>query len=125
MKKRFFLYSILLMTGMVAIFFACSKSSYNNSGSGGGGGGNPTNTIYMKNSVYSSPALTVIIGSKVTWVNDDNMIHTVTSDNGTFDSGDMNPGSSFNYTFNATGTFSYHCVHHSNMTGVVTVVTQY
>jgi plastocyanin len=111
MKKSIFFASLLLL------LVACSKD---NNMDNNGGTGNP-NTISMKNSVFSPPSLQVNINSTVTWINDDNMVHTVTSDNGSFDSGDIAPGARFSFTFTNTGTFNYHCVHHSGMTGVLIV----
>jgi len=38
-----------------------------------------------------------------------------------FDSGNLSPGDSFAFQFNATGTFNYHCGRHSFMHGTVIV----
>jgi plastocyanin len=37
------------------------------------------------------------------------------------DSGDFGPGGSFQHTFAVAGTYGYHCIHHSPMTGSVVV----
>jgi plastocyanin len=121
MKKSFFSPVILLFSTIIVLFSACSKSSYNNSG---GGGTPPENPVYMRGSVFSVPNLTLFTGSKVTWINDDNMVHTVTANDASFSSGDINPGSSFSYTFNTVGTYNYYCTHHAGMTAVVTIVTR-
>ena len=107
MKKTIFFALPLLF------LVACSKnkSAQENNGT--------ANTISMKNSAYSPPSLQVNIKTTVTWINDDNMVHTVTADNGTFDSGDMAPGTKFTYTFSSAGTFNYHCGHHSGMVGTI------
>lgn len=105
------LLGVLLLTG-------CSKSEYEDHN---GGAGNP-NTIYMKNSTFSNPDLLIAVTGKVTWVNDDNMMHTVTALDGSFNSGDIPPGGSFSWTFNTAGTVNYHCIYHVNMTGKVTAV---
>jgi len=120
MKKSLLFAVILLLSVIMLLNFACSKSSYNASG----GGTPPENPIYMRGSVFSVPNLTISAGSKVTWVNDDNMIHTVTANDASFNSGDINPGSSFSYTFNTVGTYNYYCMHHAGMTAVVTIVTR-
>jgi plastocyanin len=112
---------ILLTTTLLA---ACSKDGYNNSGSSNGSTNNAP-TIYMKNSVFSSSSLQVVMGTKVTWNNDDTTVHTVTADNNSFDSGDMQPGASFSQSFNSVGTFPYHCKHHAQMTGSIVVVAKY
>jgi plastocyanin len=99
--------------------FACSKDSSSNNNGGGGTTGAPT--ITMRNMAFSSSSVQITTGTKVTWVNDDNMTHTVTSDNGVFSSGDITAGNSFSFTFNIAGTYSYHCIYHSTMTGVIVV----
>jgi plastocyanin len=68
--------------------------------------------------------ITVVIGrnNTVTWKNEDNSIHTVTADNGAFNSGIVNPGSSFTFTFTTPGTFAYHCSIHPFMTGKIIVL---
>ena len=104
MKRKFLFRDLLLAFIAVVFLITCSKSSYNN-GSGGGGGSNST-TISISNMAYSNPNLQVVVGTKVTWVNNDNMTHTVTANNNSFDSGDMGMGGTFNYTFTSAGTLS-------------------
>ncbi|HUX84491.1 MAG TPA: plastocyanin/azurin family copper-binding protein, partial [Chitinophagaceae bacterium] len=70
---------------------------------------------------FSSASLTVPSGTSVTWKNMDNVNHTVTANDGSFDSGDIVPGATFSHTFSSVGSFSYHCKHHTYMTGTVTV----
>jgi plastocyanin len=73
------------------------------------------------NFAFSPATLTVKTGTKVTWTNSDSVTHTVTADQGTFDSGGLSPGSSFSFTFTKTGTYSYHCNIHHSMTATVIV----
>jgi plastocyanin len=72
---------------------------------------------------YSPDNVTVVIGvnNTVMWVNQDSSPHTVTANDNSFDSGNLNPGATFIYTFNTPGTFSYHCIYHSWMKGTVVV----
>ena len=73
---------------------------------------------------YSPPTITVVIGKNntVTWVNNDIAPHTVTADNsGGFNSGNINPGQTWTYTFTTPGTYHYHCNYHPWMTGTVIV----
>jgi plastocyanin len=67
------------------------------------------------------PNTPVAKGDSVTWTNRMNMQHTVTGDNGEFDSGNLAKDQSFTHTFDADGTVAYHCEIHPFMTGVVTV----
>ena len=70
---------------------------------------------------YLPGTLTVAAGTAVTWVNQDVVIHTVTSDVGLFDSGSMRPGDRFSFTFTTPGTFTYGCLPHPYMRGTVVV----
>lgn len=58
---------------------------------------------------------------KVTWVNKDNASHTITADDGSFDSGIITDGETYPYTFTKKGTYSYHCENHPTMKGKVVV----
>jgi plastocyanin len=72
------------------------------------------NSITIMNFAFSPATHTVKAGTKVTWMNNDTVTHTVTADQGAFDSGDLSPGNSFSFTFTKAGTYSYHCnIHHS------------
>jgi copper-containing nitrite reductase len=71
---------------------------------------------------YSVNVLTVKVGTTVTWTNDDpNQMHTVTDVNGAFDSGFMETGDSFSYTFEEPGDFEYFCQPHPWMRARVVV----
>ena len=73
---------------------------------------------------YDPDNLTVVIGvnNTVIWTNNDNEPHTVTATDGSFDSGNMNPGATFTYTFTKPGVYSYICTYHPWMRGYVTVL---
>ena len=70
---------------------------------------------------YFEPANVAIQpGDTIIWTNEGNTPHTVTSDDGQFDSGVLNPGQSFAVTFTGgDGTLTYHCKIHPSMTGSV------
>lgn len=70
---------------------------------------------------YSPATLTISVGETVTWFNADSMIHTVTSDTGLFDSGELRPGGRFGYTFTEPGTYPYTCIPHPWMEGTIVV----
>jgi nitrite reductase (NO-forming) len=72
---------------------------------------------------YSPATITVVIGvnNTVVWTNDDNAPHTVTTVNKGFDSGYMNIGARFTYTFTTPGTYQYTCSYHPWMKGTVIV----
>ena len=58
---------------------------------------------------------------EVTWTNNDGVAHTVTSDTGLFNSGNLNGGMTFVMTFPTSGSYPYHCAYHPYMTGTITV----
>ncbi len=79
-------------------------------------------SVNIKNFSFDSSTLNVKIGTKVTWVNNDNVSHTVTSDFGNLlSSGTLSPGQSFSFTFNNAGSINYHCAIHPMMKGSVVV----
>jgi plastocyanin len=114
MKKRHFLTGFLMIMAIGFLFLACKKNNANTSNGG-------TVTVSMKNSMFSNADLRVMTGTKVVWHNDDSVVHTVTADNNSFDSGDIPQGGSYSFMFNSAGTFAYHDKHNASMTGVVVV----
>lgn len=84
-----------------------------------------SNEIEIKNYAFKPASVTVKVGTTVTWTNKDAVVHTVTADASSsdkFDSGDIQQGGTFSYTFKQTGTYPYHCTPHPNMKASVTVV---
>ena len=73
---------------------------------------------------FSPDTITVVIGKNNTvfWTNDDAAPHTATSDTaGIFDSGTLNSGDTFQFTFTTPGTYTYHCNFHPWMQGTIIV----
>jgi plastocyanin len=79
---------------------------------------------YPNSTGYSPPVITVVIGvnNTVEWVNNDSAPHTVTATDRSFDSGNLNPGDTWTYTFNTPGTYTYVCTYHPWMKGTVIVL---
>ena len=77
--------------------------------------------VSIKDFAFAPASNSVATGSQVTWTNNDTTAHTVTFDDGSADSGNLAPGSTFDHTFASAGTFAYHCTIHSSMHGTVTV----
>jgi plastocyanin len=78
-------------------------------------------SVRIANLAFDPPTITIPAGSTVTWSNDDVTPHTVTADEGQFDSGIFDPGASFSWTFPEPGAFTYHCQLHPTMQGSVVV----
>jgi plastocyanin len=71
------------------------------------------------------PDLIIVpLGTTVRWTNVGDVDHTVTSDTALFDSGTLQPGDSFQRTFDALGSYGYFCTIHPSMTGTVIVVLE-
>lgn len=81
----------------------------------------PTNAVSIKGMSFSPKVITVPLGATVHWNNVDGMAHTITADDGSFDSGSLADASSFTHVFATAGTYKYHCGIHSSMTGTVIV----
>jgi plastocyanin len=79
------------------------------------------NQVRIADFGFTPPTLNVAVGAQVTWTNAGPSNHTVTSNNGTFDSGPINPNATFNFTFATAGTYAYHCSLHPTIQGSVVV----
>ncbi len=77
--------------------------------------------VTIDNFSFTPQTLTVRVGTTVTWVNKDDVPHTVTSDHKTFKSRALDTDEKFSYTFSAPGTNSYFCSVHPHMTGQIIV----
>ena len=84
------------------------------------GGDDPT--VVAQGIAYAND-LTVAAGSAFRFDNQDSTVHTLTADDGAFDSGEV-PGSNQSDPIAApdtAGSYSFHCEIHSAMTGTLTV----
>jgi plastocyanin len=79
------------------------------------------NSVSIANFAFSPTSLTVKVGTKVSWTNNDSVTHTVTANQGAFNSGPLTPGSTFSFTFTKAGTYSYHCNIHPSMLATIVV----
>jgi len=86
-------------------------------------GENPTGSqITIDNFSFAPATLTVSAGTKVTWVNHDDIPHTVVSeDKATFRSQALDTDEKFSFTFAKPGTYTYFCSIHPKMTAKVVV----
>lgn len=82
--------------------------------------------VTIKTFAFDPDPVRVRAGTTVTWANEDEILHTVTSGerdeaDGTFDKELDGPGSVAEHTFDTPGTYAYHCSIHPGMDGVVEV----
>ncbi len=74
-------------------------------------------TVEQKNIQFVPKVIGVTPGTTVAWVDKDSIVHTATSVSGVWDSGYMQPGQVYSYTFTAEGVFPYYCVIHGTPAG--------
>ena len=77
--------------------------------------------VSIKKMKFSPDEVTVKPGEKVVWTNNDNRDHTVVADDGSFKSGNISHGETFEHKFEKKGKFKYACTYHPRMKGVVIV----
>ena len=118
MKNRFrTLRTIATVT--LAVFALCGASKLKPALAGES---NPAGVeVNIENFSFGSAALTVPVGTTVTWVNRDDVPHTVISTEKVFGSSVLDTDDQFSYTFTKPGTFPYFCSVHPKMTGKVVV----
>ena len=79
-------------------------------------------TVDIVGLAFDPADLTIEVGDTVTWTNDDpGMLHTITAVDGSFDSGFLNDGDTWSYTFAEPGEFEYFCTPHPWMRAKVIV----
>ncbi|RYU89970.1 hypothetical protein EWM62_10520 [Mucilaginibacter terrigena] len=128
MKKYILGISLMIAVIIIAVA-ACSKSDSNNTPPETPPTippvTNPTSAanVSIKDFAFGSASVTIKKGQAVTWTNQDSAPHTVTDNNGAFDSGTIAVNAKYTHTFPATGTFTYHCTFHSMMANATVIVT--
>jgi plastocyanin len=76
--------------------------------------------IEIKNFSFNPKEMTVPVGTTVTWTNLDSVAHTATA-NGTFNSGNLNPGQGSSFQFDKPWTYVYNCSYRPGMQGTIVV----
>lgn len=81
-----------------------------------------TKNVTVKDFEFAPKELTVNVGDTVAWSNEGPARpHTVTANDGSFDSDKLDVGQGFSFTFTKAGTFTYACKFHDVMQGTITV----
>jgi plastocyanin len=116
---------IMRIFGLVAVMvtvFACTNGTRPNAAMSSGD--KPANGAVVKIDNFSfGPAnITIPVGTAVTWTNNDDVPHVVTSDdNMTFKSKALDTDDRFSFTFTKPGTYNYYCAIHPKMTAKIVV----
>jgi plastocyanin len=77
--------------------------------------------VIIEGFAFQPADLNVSKGMMVGWINNDSVTHIVVSDGNLFESPSMPPGGKFEFVFESTGEFPYHCSIHPSMTGKIIV----
>jgi plastocyanin len=77
--------------------------------------------IKIGNFAFAPAEITVAAGTKVTFRNDDDMIHSIVAADGSFHSQGLDTGDEFSFTFEKPGDYAYICGLHPFMQGKITV----
>jgi plastocyanin len=75
----------------------------------------------MRSLAFTPARVEIAPGTTVEWTNRDQVAHTVTADDGSWDSGIIEPGATWRHTFDRAGEYAFHCTPHPFMKGVVAV----
>jgi plastocyanin len=123
----------IVAAGSALVLAACGSTSSDN---GGGSSCNPTGAssgatgtqvvkiVPDSNTVgkFDPSTVSVSTGQSIEWdFTDSSSPHTVTADDGSFESCTQNAGFKFVVTFTKAGDVKYHCTLHAQMTGDVKV----
>jgi plastocyanin len=77
--------------------------------------------VKIDNFSFGPAAVTVPVGTTITWTNHDDIPHTVVSTDGVFKSKVLDTDEKFSFTFDKPGSYAYFCSIHPKMTGKVVV----
>lgn len=84
-------------------------------------GPDATPQVMIDNFVFSPVPLTVKVGTTVTWINHDDIPHTVDSTEGKFKSAALDTDQKFEFQFKEAGEYPFFCRIHPKMTGKIIV----
>ena len=91
------------------------------------GGGAPTEGapqvagVMIESYAFMPSTLTVKVDTTVKWTNFDKVKHIIVSEDGSFDSGELNTGDTFEHTFNTTGEYPYTSANYPTMIAKIVV----
>jgi plastocyanin len=81
----------------------------------------PANQISIKEYMFMPATLNIVTGTKVTWVNHDDVPHTIVDTDKAFHSAALDTDDTYSFTFPKPGTYHYFCTLHPKMVATVVV----
>ena len=121
--KRSFAALIAIASVMILASTASQAQHANGSDKlvGTAAGTDAATQVMIDNFVYNPVPLTVKVGTTVTWINHDDIPHTVDSTQGKFKSKALDTDDKFEFQFTEAGEYPFYCRLHPKMTGKVIV----
>lgn len=117
--------AVLIAVASVMILISPTSQAQHEAGSaklvGTAPGTETAPQVMIDNFVYSPVPLTVKVGTTVTWINHDDIPHTVDSTQGKFKSAALDTDDKFEFRFTEAGEYPFFCRIHPKMTGKVIV----
>jgi plastocyanin len=77
--------------------------------------------LTIDNFTFKPDAVTVPVGTRIVWVNDDDIPHSIVETTGKFHSPALDTEDKFSFTFDKAGSYEYFCGLHPHMKGKVVV----
>ena len=75
----------------------------------------------IRTMTFGPKRIEITAGTTIVWTNTDPLVHTISADDRSWDSGAIEPGKTWSHTFTQPGEYSFHCTPHPFMKGVVVV----
>ena len=117
--------AVLIAIASAMIFIGPASQAQHENGSGKlvrvAAGTDAAPQVVIDNFVYSPVPLTVKAGTTVTWINHDDIPHTVDSTQGKFKSAALDTDDKFEFKFTEAGEYAFYCRIHPKMTGKIIV----
>ena len=120
-------WSVAVLIAIVSVMILVSTASQAQHENGSGrlvetaAGTEAAPQVMIDNFVYSPVPLTVKVGTTVTWINHDDIPHTVDSTQGKFKSAALDTDDKFEFRFTEAGEYPFYCRIHPKMTGKIVV----
>ena len=122
-SRSFPTWAIALVVPVIAAVAVVVTLTVTDGGDGGAvAAGAPAtggDAVTIQNFEYSPDPLQVAVGTEVTVTNADGAAHTLTADDGSFDTGNLDGGATGTITITTPGRSTYFCDIHNYMTGVI------
>ena len=117
--------AVLIAVALLMTLIGTASQAQHKNGSGTlvrtAAGADAASQVMIDNFAYSPVPLTVKVGTTVTWINHDDIPHTVDSTQGKFKSAALDTDDKFDFRFTEAGEYPFYCRIHPKMTGKIVV----